>query len=160
MHKLVLLAALLSLSTGQASEENIRDCVQGCLRADNVAAQSYCPKHYSDRRPHPLLVNACKSAWTAGGASGCQRACRAVSCAGFRMSHDLLDQRDEYCRPMERQMPRPTVLEVCREAFLQGAETMCQQVESAVERALHEQAAREVSHGSAGGSRATTRTAG
>lgn len=132
-------AAVVALALASVSDEEVEQCVAECQQMQDTGL--HCQSHYGDRRPHPLLVTVCTSGWKQGSLLGCRRACARESCFGLSVNQALLSKRDVACKSYEGQMPRPTVLETCREGFMLGAESRCHEVESELARAHAEEMA-------------------
>ncbi len=134
----VALAALVAPAAANLTEAEVQECVAECAQLQDAGL--HCKSHYADSRPFPLLLGTCQAGWRAGTQFGCARACARDSCFGLSVSPAMIAKRDTACKSYENQMPRPTVLEVCREGFGIGAETRCHHVEAELARARAEEA--------------------
>lgn len=130
-------------SEATLTSEEVAECVRECTNAQDgpggEAAQTRACDRYTDKRPHPLLVNICEGSYKLGGANGCERGCKSQACSGLRFDSEVVAARDLGCKQFQSQMPRPAAYEICKEAYMKGFEGKCAFVEAELARAAAEE---------------------
>jgi len=105
-----------------------RACAARCERPAAVSVGKACDEFRGDSR-FPQRLSICHDSFKAGHRFGCDSGCAPgganAVCFGLAGTAKFVKARDAACLPYDRMLPRPTMINVCRAAFAQGAEARC-----------------------------------
>jgi hypothetical protein len=103
-------------------------CVARCERPATTSVNKACDEFRGDSR-FPQRLSICQDSYKAGHRHGCELGCNEGSandvCFGIAAHPKFLKAREATCASYDQVLPRPTMINVCRQAFTKGAETRC-----------------------------------
>lgn len=103
-------------------------CVARCERPATTSVNKACDEFRGDSR-FPQRLSICQDSYKAGHRHGCELGCNEGSandvCFGIAAHPKFLKAREATCLSYDQVLPRPTMINVCRQAFTKGAETRC-----------------------------------
>jgi len=103
-------------------------CVARCERPASTSVNKACDEFRGDSR-FPQRLSICQDSYKAGHRHGCELGCHEGSsndvCFGIAAHPKFLKAREATCLSYDQVLPRPTMINVCRQAFTKGAETRC-----------------------------------
>ena len=105
-----------------------RACTARCQRPAAVNSAAQCDEFRGDSR-FPQRLSICNDSFKAGHRWGCDAGCMESSannvCFGLKNNAAFIKARESSCSAYDKILPRPTMINVCRDAFGAGAEARC-----------------------------------